>query len=127
MVKDGEVLYPENGTFSSSSFFCSDLIPIGESGPSFFSTLTKCAGYIPQFVPHSLHQPSPIKPPLASASLLPKPLLPHPMFIYLLIAPSWHKSVEPSCQMLVLFPCCPREVQQFPSHVFAHKRLERIQ
>ena len=60
------------GAFSSSSFLCPDLIPLGESGPLFFSTPSKCAEYIPQFVPHSLHPPSPIEPKLASASHLPK-------------------------------------------------------
>ena len=41
MGKDGELLYLEKGTYSSSSFLCPDLIPLGESGPLFFSTPTK--------------------------------------------------------------------------------------
>lgn len=59
-------------TFSSSSFLFPDFIPLGESGPLFFSTPSKCAGYIPQFVPHSLLPPSPIEPKLGSATHLPK-------------------------------------------------------
>ena len=60
------------GTFSSSSFLFPDFIPLCESGPLFLSTPSKCAGYLPQFVPQSLLPPSPIEPKLGSASHLPK-------------------------------------------------------